>query len=1478
MSENQRSTATDEHFQKVLAAILLAEESGKKPDLSHICRAHPDLAARLRQYFRDRDGFDRVAHRLAPPPRAADTPTPPELGPGASFAGYDIVKELGRGGMGAVYLARQRSTKRHVALKVIRADRLAHMTARQRADWLNRFRKEGQAAARVCDDHVVTVYEVGEADGRPFYSMRYVLGQSLADTIASGPVPNRRAAVLMEQVARAVQAIHDQGVLHRDLKPQNILVDAGGRAYVSDFGLAKSLADAETLTETGDMLGSPQYMSPEQSHDAAHVTKATDVYGLGATLYALLTGRPPFEGKTVAQTLHDVRYREPVPPRRLNPKVARDLDTLTLKCLEKEPGRRLGSACELADELQRYLDKRPIRTRPLGPAGRAWRWCRRNRVVSAVSAAAAVLLLAAATVVAVTTAARSGADAREKIAQNARQAAEQDKREAEGKLPALEQAADTAEYPDDMKQAGEAWYARNYARVHELLKKHDRKPGRKDHRGWEWHFLKAHTPSLEAGGKRAAVPRTLMADAPRGPVAAPQESQAPPLLTWLHGEPRVSILNPDGEFFVWHADTQARAQFTLHPPTEAVVVEDAVWAPDGRRVVSRSPDGTHNIWDAVTGQRLLPLPGHTGSRIPMVPNVDEGRLAWNAGGGLLAALSQDNQVTIWDTKTGAKVFTEGAPPRNPDWAHNFAAENRSKPTWSPDGKRLAYWRFRFLGSQGPPELALVDGTTGKAVKVPSKTFESLTPPPQGIIGGGVTSLPAPPLWRPDGKYLACYLEPRFPFGTGLAPRDAAEAMRQRADAKFGGTIVVVDARTGQGVYHAQGILPWWSPDGKYLIFQRAGGDRVLEFETRKVMRHPAGRVLAWSRDGKRMALFTGEVSSQMKMGWTPQPGERELLLRGGELRIIDVAAGTPLHVLKLGDPRRPKPRAKQGRGAGLVGGPPGAGQIRMPPLQGIPGAPGGPGGLVVPPPVFVQNTSANVWVVGRWSPDLKWVALEKGEASVRHDPLTGEEELMPRMPSSPPLGMPPAVNNQKPKRGNQGNMPPGLPGPPGATASVAHVHDLAGKKEPLRLPTLWLSWSPDGRRVVLDNGDVWDVVDRRKVVNVAALAYTYFLPGGITSSETKTFSWSPDGKWLLVGSTSSKANEATPGWQVYDTSTWKVAGSLPRNALVRWSPDSRRVLAGGRVAEPPTGEFFLFTIPSGEQKKLGAVPEAADVVVAAWSPDDRSIATGSSLGAVRVWDAGTGVPRLRFGCPHRVVALAWSADGRLFAADAEGVVKAWDVATQKEVVSWTVDAPKSPFPVGRPALKLEFSPRASRLALEGPEAVQVWDAATGKLLSRLGAAGSILAWRPDENALVLRENRNGMDGLDPKTIFENPQAVRDHRPITRAWDVRRGREVATFYRPVDAVTPIAAAWNPDGRRLAFCTGTEIKVHDAVSGKEVLTLRQAAGLVAWSRDGRRLAAQFAVKRMEWVGARPTVILWDATPDGEEPGPQNADPRK
>lgn len=298
---------------------------------------------------------------------------------------YELLEELGRGGMGIVYRAKQRSVNRLVALKVIRPDRLSSMSLSNQKKTVDRFRLEAEAAARINHDNLVTVYEVGCDAGMHYFSMRYVEGTSISEAIRLNPAENRVAAEWMEPICRAVEAVHRQGILHRDLKPQNILLEsATGRSLLADFGLAKLADDETAMTQTGDAVGTPAYMSPEQFEDASRIGAAADIYGLGATLYCVLSGRPPFQAASAIQTMKQVLESEAIPLRQLNPAVDRDLETICMKCLDKSPARRYESAAALADELKRYLEGRPILARPVSLPERATRWCRRNPLVASL--------------------------------------------------------------------------------------------------------------------------------------------------------------------------------------------------------------------------------------------------------------------------------------------------------------------------------------------------------------------------------------------------------------------------------------------------------------------------------------------------------------------------------------------------------------------------------------------------------------------------------------------------------------------------------------------------------------------------------------------------------------------------------------------------------------------------------------------------------------------------------------------------------------------------------------------------------------------------------------------------------------------------------------------------------------------------------------------------------------------------------------
>jgi WD40 repeat protein len=300
-----------------------------------------------------------------------------------------VISLLGQGGMGVVYQAYQRALNRLVALKMILA------AGQAGEEQLARFHTEAEALARLQHPNIVQIHEIGAHEGRPYIALEYVDGSSLARQLSGTPWPAGRAAEMVETLARAIHHAHGRGIVHRDLTPANVLLTPAGLPRITDFGLAKLLVGGgPTLTQTGAILGTPSYMAPEQAAGKGQeVGPATDVYALGAILYELLTGRPPFKAETPLDTLVQVQSQEPVSPSRLQPKLPRDLATICLKCLQKEPARRYPSAEALAEDLRRFRAGEPIRARPIGSTERLWRWCRRNPVVATLTGFVAALLM-----------------------------------------------------------------------------------------------------------------------------------------------------------------------------------------------------------------------------------------------------------------------------------------------------------------------------------------------------------------------------------------------------------------------------------------------------------------------------------------------------------------------------------------------------------------------------------------------------------------------------------------------------------------------------------------------------------------------------------------------------------------------------------------------------------------------------------------------------------------------------------------------------------------------------------------------------------------------------------------------------------------------------------------------------------------------------------------------------------------------------
>ncbi|MBL9139192.1 MAG: serine/threonine protein kinase [Verrucomicrobiales bacterium] len=534
---------------------------------------------------------------------------------------YELIAEIARGGMGVVYRARQRSLGRLVAVKMLLGGEFAG------PDEVRRFQREAEAAARLRHPNIVAIHEFGWWEGQRFLAMELIQGRSLADWVRDGPMPSRRAAGYLRAVAEAVAFAHAQGILHRDLKPSNVLIDAASdQPRITDFGLAKHLeqdrsgpADSgalDRLTLSGYALGSPAYMAPEQAAGSANIGPGTDVYALGALLYHLISGRPPFQSDSIAATLRQVLESDPVPPRQLNPSIPLDLQTVCLKCLEKSPDRRYPSAWAFVEELDRFLAHVPIQARPLGLGARVAKFCRRRPAIAVLGLA--VLALAVTIPVIATIAAWRVAAARE--AENLERqrfiAANRELRHAVSLL--------------ELQRAEEAF--------------------------------RAHDPSVAV-----AHLASLLRREPTNQVAASRLvsalvdgrwiSRAGPAVPHGHGV-RMVAFSPDDRQILSVTRTSrvdlreastGRLRFTL--AHEGPVVSGR-FSPDGRRLVTASFDGTARVWSSDNGAPLIPPLRHAGPVRWAEFSPDSQRLV---------TASDDHTAVVWNAVDGARIHTLSHP-------------------------------------------------------------------------------------------------------------------------------------------------------------------------------------------------------------------------------------------------------------------------------------------------------------------------------------------------------------------------------------------------------------------------------------------------------------------------------------------------------------------------------------------------------------------------------------------------------------------------------------------------------------------------------------------------------------------------------------------------------------------------------------------------------------------------------------------------
>jgi WD40 repeat protein len=775
--------------------------------------------------------------RLAPPPAA-----------GTRLGDYELLEVLGKGGMGVVWKARQLGANRLVALKLILAGELA-----DDAD-VRRFRAEAEIAASLDHPNLVPLYEVGEDHGRHFFSMKLIQGGHLGQHLRRFRDQPREAAALLLTVARAIQHAHQHGLLHRDLKPGNILLEwrAGDGSppvpHVTDFGLARRLEAPGSLSQSGHVVGTPEFMAPEQARGQKALTTATDVYGLGAVLYAVLTGQPPFAGRSVLNTLEQVVGSEPVAPSLLNRRVPRDLATICLKCLRKEPEQRYGSAADLAEELRCFLAGEPISAKAVGLGERLLLWARRRPALAAVYGLLLLVLVLGGL----------GGGALWLWQQEA--LAKQQVEDALREKAAAQETLDQVLYLRNVDLAYREWQEGGVTLAEQLLA--GCPPAR---RHWEWHYL----DRLLHGELLAFRPEHVEPPGPDRLAYSPDGM-------WLAGACRTL------EVPIWDPRT-GRQLFTLQPNPGPVYA--VAFNPDGTRLASagrasrgETSAGSICIWDTRTRKLLRALQGHTRSVMSV---------AFSPNGKHLASASDDATVRVWDVS----VSTEG---RQALVLQGFTREGQPSRVlgvaFSPDGTRL--------GSTGVGRIHVWDADSGKEVL----TLE-------GPNGGGLYSSVA---FSPDGTRLAGAGAGKAVLVWDMRTRQQVLALSGHAGPVFAvafspdgtrlatassdNTVRVWNAATGEESFCLRGHLDEvfclaFSPDGMRLA---SGADRSVRVwdlilsPGLLTLKGHTGRVssVAFSPDGARLASSGADGTLRT---WTAQTGQALLTFKGHTEAVCGIA-------------------------------------------------------------------------------------------------------------------------------------------------------------------------------------------------------------------------------------------------------------------------------------------------------------------------------------------------------------------------------------------------------------------------------------------------------------------------------------------------------------------------------------------------------------------------------------------------------------